>query len=259
MQVIAIANEKGGTGKTTTAVNVSAALGLAGYQVVVIDLDSQAHATEWLGLSKSGITPEQSSYGVLTGATEIVDALHPTTEQQVRVCPGHAMLVKAPMELSTNVDGLFVLRDALHQAAESSEQIDYVVIDCPGAIGPLVYNALIAAHLVIAPVLSELLSIEGLGELTETVRRVKARHSPQLPPPVILINNYEGRSTTDRQIQSGLREQFGRSVFNTCIGRDAPLREAFGSQESIFRYRRSARSATAFRDLAAEIVERLNG
>jgi chromosome partitioning protein len=258
MQVITVANEKGGIGKTTTAVNLAVALGSLGHQVLVIDLDSQAHATQWLGIDVEQVPTERSSYAVLIGQTPLCDTLYATDESGVRLCAANRALVKAHTDLSHNVDGIFMLRDALQQADEAGLGVDYVVVDCPGATGPVVYNALIAADLVIAPVLAELLSVEGLGELTATVQRIKARHSPKLPPPAILINNYEGRSAADRQIQDMLRSKFGRAMLQTSISRDAPLREAFGAQESIFRYRRSARSATQFRALAQEVKERLH-
>lgn len=254
MQIVAIANEKGGVGKTTTTVNLAAALGLAGKRVLVIDLDSQGHATEWLGVPKSRVPAERSSYAVLAGQTELPETLLKTGEENVVLCAAHALLAKAALELGSNVEGLFVLKDALRVALP----IDYVLIDCPPTKGAVVFNALIVADLVVAPVLSEALSLEGLGELSETVQRVRSRYSPHLPLAKILINDYEGRSAADRQIQEYLRQQFGAQVFHTTIGRDAPLRECFAAKESIFRYRRKARSAAQFQDLAAELQEHLH-
>lgn len=117
----------------------------------------------------------------------------------------------------------------------------------------MVFNALIAADLVVAPVLAESLSLEGLGELNETIQRVRQRYAATLPPPRIVINNYDGRSSADRQIHDYLHTQFATQMLQTAIGRDAPLRECFAAQASIFRYRRSARSAGQFQALADEI------
>jgi chromosome partitioning protein len=253
MHVITIANEKGGVGKTTTAVNLAAAFGLAGHRSLVIDLDSQGHATEWLGVSKTQVPAERSAYGLLSGQTTLDATLLRTGETGVVLCAAHPLLARAALELGSTVDGLFVLKDALAEALP----IDYVILDCPPAKGTVVFNALIAADLVIAPVLSQALSLEGLGELVATVRRVQQRYAPQLPLPMILVNDYEGRSAADRQIQEHLRQHFGRAVLHTVIGRDAPLRECFASKESIFRYRRTARSAQHFRELAAELKEQL--
>ncbi|HEY0735121.1 MAG TPA: ParA family protein [Herpetosiphonaceae bacterium] len=253
MQVIAIANEKGGVGKTTTTVNLAAALGLTGHRVLVIDLDSQGHASEWLGVTKARVPADRSSYAVLSNQAEIPETLLRTGEQNVVLCAAHALLAKAALELGSNVEGLFVLKDALR----IDLPVDYVLIDCPPAKGAVVFNALIAADLVVAPVLSQALSLEGLGELNETVGRVQSRYSPHLPAPLIMINDYEGRSAADRQIQEYLRAQFGTQVFRTTIGRDAPLRECFAAKESIFRYRKTARSAGQFRELVDELKGRL--
>lgn len=255
MQVVTIANEKGGVGKTTTAVNLAAALGLAEQRVMLVDLDSQSHATQWLGAAKARVPAERSSYAVLAGHADLASTLLRTNEEGVVLCAAHPLLAKAALELGSNVEGLFVLKDALRQELP----IDFVLIDCPPAKGAVVFNALIAADLVIAPVRSEALSLEGLGELQETVQRVKGRYSPELPPPMILINDYEGRSTADRQIHEYVRQQFGEHVFTTIIGRDAPLRECFAAHASIFRYRRTARSAILYRDLAHELLEHARG
>lgn len=254
MRVITIANEKGGVGKTTTTVNLAAALGLAGKRVLILDLDSQGHATEWLGVPKSRVPAERSSYAILAGQADLPSTLLRTNEENVALCGAHALLAKAALELGSNVEGLFVLKDAL----KVDLPIDYVLIDCPPTKGAVVFNALIVADLVVAPVLSEALSLEGLGELNETVQRVRSRYSPELPPAKILINDYEGRSTADRHIQEYLRQQFGSQVFRTVVGRDAPLRECFAAKESIFRYRRVARSATQFKELASELQEHLH-
>lgn len=255
MRVLTIANEKGGVGKTTTAVNLAAALGLAGQRAMVIDLDSQAHATEWLGIMKVRVPAERSSYAVLSGQASLASTLLRTGEEGTMLCAAHPLLAKASLELGSNVEGLFGLRDALR----ADLPIDVAIIDCPPAKGAVVFNGLIAADLVIAPVLSQALSLEGLGELNETVRRVQSRYSPHLPAPMILINDYEGRSSADRQIQDYLRGQFGAQVFRTVVGRDAPLRECFAARQSIFRYRRTARSAAQFQELAAEVKGLLHG
>lgn len=271
MKIITIANEKGGVGKTTTTVNLAAAMGNAGYRVLVIDLDWQGHTTQWFGVSPASVAVERSSYGVLTAQVDLVSTLIRTAEEGVILCAAHPGLAKVAQELSANVDGIFFLRDAidrLGKLAASKKQkngdkspldFDYVLIDCPPARSMIVFNALIAANLVIGPVLAETLSMEGMGELNETVRRIRQRHSPNLPLPKILINNYDGRSSVDRQIHDDLRSQMASQVLQTEIGRDAPLRECFAASSSIFRYRRVARSAAQFRDLAQEVRGLLHG
>lgn len=254
MHIITIANEKGGVGKTTVTVNLAAALGLHGSRVLVIDLDSQGHATEWLGVPKAQMPQDRSAYAVITRKAPIAQTLLRTQETGVVLCGAHVLLAQAALELGSHVEGLFGLRDAL--AAELP--FDYVLIDCPPAKGAVVFNALIAAQLVLAPVLSHALSLEGLGELIETVQRVKTRYSPGLLDPMMVINDYEGRTSADRQVQEYLRQQFPQTLLQTMIGRDAPLRECFAARESIFRYRRTARSAAQFLALAHEIQEHLH-
>ena len=251
MRIVTVANEKGGVGKTTVAVNLAAALGLTGLRVLVIDLDSQSHATQWLGIPKGKVEPERSAYGVLARKATLAKTLVRTGEEGVMLSAAHVLLAHAATELNVSVDGVFVLREALR----AELPLDYVVIDCPGAKGAVVFNALLAADLVLAPVRAEILSLEGLHELTATVEKVRERFSPHLRPPRILVNDYDGRSGADRAIFEHVRREFGPRVFDVVLGRDAPLRECFGAQQSIFRYRPSARSAANFRDLATEVME----
>lgn len=260
VQVVTIGNEKGGVGKTSTAVHLAAALGLTGLRVLVIDLDTQAHATQWFGVPAGRVIPERSSYAVLVGQTALGPTVVRTAEDNVALCAAHPFLAKAARELGDQVDGIFALRDAIDVFAESEigKQFDMAIIDCPPARGTVVFNALLTADIVIAPVLAEALSVQGLVALEETVQRIRQRFAPDLPPPLILINNYEGRAAIDRQLYDDLHHQYGAQVMETVIGRDAPLREAFLAQASIFRHRRTARSAGQFQFLAQEVLRRLH-
>ena len=260
MRVITIGNEKGGVGKTSTAVHLAASLGLTGQRVLVIDLDTQAHASQWFGVPVSRIQPDRSSYAVLGGAASLEQTLLRTAEEGVAICAAHPFLAKVAKELGEQVDGIFVLRDAIEafEATDTGAAFDLAIIDCPPARGTVVFNALLAADLVLAPVLAEALSVQGLVALDETTQRIRQRYAPDLSPPLILINNYEGRASIDRQLYDDLRRQYGGRVLETVIGRDAPLREAFLAQASIFRHRRSARSASQFQALAEEVMRSLN-
>jgi len=260
VRVITIGNEKGGVGKTSTTVHLAAALGLTGLRVLVIDLDTQAHATQWFGVPVARVIPERSSYAVLVGQTALGPTLVRTEEENVALCAAHPFLAKAAKELGDQVDGIFALRDAIDAFAESEtgKPFDLAIIDCPPARGTVVFNALLTADLVIAPVLAEALSVQGLVALEETVQRIRQRFAPDLTPPLILINNYEGRAAIDRQLYDDLHQQYGAQMMETVIGRDAPLREAFLAQSSIFRHRRTARSAGQFHALADEVLRRLH-
>jgi chromosome partitioning protein len=260
VHVITIGNEKGGVGKTSTTVHLAAALGLSGQRVLVIDLDTQAHASQWFGTPVNRIQPDRSSYAVLTEQAPLALTLIRTAETNIALCAAHPFLAKAAKELSEQVDGIFVLRDAI-EAFEQSEigsQFDLAIIDCPPARGTIVFNALLATDLIIAPVLAEALSVQGLVALDETVQRIRQRYAPSLPPASILVNNYEGRAAIDRQLYDDLHQQYGARMLETVIGRDAPLREAFLAQASIFRHRRTARSAGQFQALAEEVMRKLN-
>jgi chromosome partitioning protein len=260
VRVITIGNEKGGVGKTTTAVNLATALGITGQRVLVIDLDTQAHATQWFGIPASRVQPDRSSYGVLSGSTPLSETLLRTAEEGVVLCAAHPFLAKAAKELGEQVDGIFALRDVIgdFESTDLGARFDLAIIDCPPARGTVVFNALLAADLVVTPVLAEALSVQGLVALDETVQRIRQRYAPDLSAPLILINNYEGRASIDRQLYDDLRQQYGSRLLDTLIGRDAPLREAFLMQVSIFRHRRTARSALQFQTLAEEVMRSLN-
>lgn len=260
VQIITIGNEKGGVGKTSTTIHLAAALGLSGRRVLVIDLDTQAHATQWFGIPVNRVQPERSSYAVLSGQAPLETTLLRTAEDQVTLCAAHPFLAKAAKELSEQVDGIFALRDAIEAFEQSAAgaEFDIAIIDCPPARGIVVFNALLATDLIIAPVLAEALSVQGLVALDETVQRIRQRYAPDLQPPSILINNYEGRAAIDRQLYADLQQQYGKRMLETVIGRDAPLREAFLAQASIFRHRRTARSASQFQALAEEVMRKLD-
>jgi chromosome partitioning protein len=253
MKVIAVSLSKGGVGKTTISVNLAAALGLDGLRVLVMDLDSVGYATTWLGMNMADVSVEHSSYSVITRKTALDQAVFETEEQNVLLCPAHPSLINASGELGGRVDSVLVLRKVFAAAGPVQQAIDVAILDCPGEQNPVVFNAIIAADLVIAPVLSQNMSLDGLNDLTLMVKSIQADFKPTLPDPYVLLNDYAGQSASDRQIREYLPAQFADHFFQTIIGRDAPLRDCYNHAESIFRYRRSARSAGQFRSLAQEV------
>ena len=253
MKVIALSLSKGGVGKTTVSVNLAAALGLEGMNVLVLDLDSVGYATTWLGMRMEEVPAEHSAYSLITRRTELAQAVFETGEQNVFLCPAQASLINAAGELGSRIDGLFILKDTFAAAARANLPFDVVIIDCPGEQNPVVFNAIIAADMVIAPVLSHNMSLDGLTDLSTMMGTVQSRFRPDLPDPHILLNDYVGQAASDRQIKEYLSQNFSHQMFQTIVGRDAPLRECYNLGQSIFRYRRSARSASQFRELAAEV------
>jgi chromosome partitioning protein len=255
MKVIAVSLSKGGVGKTTISVNLAAALGLEGLRVLVVDLDSVGYATTWLGITMSEIESNASAYGVITRKAQLSQAVYETEEQSLFICPAHSSLINAAGELGARLDGLFVLKDTFAAAARDELPFDVAILDCPGEQNTVVFNAIIAADLVIAPVLSHNMSLDGLADVNQMMDTIRSRFRPELRHPYILLNDYVGQAASDRQIKDYLVETFGREMFQTIIGRDAPLRECYNQAQSIFRYRRSARSAGHFRALAQEVRE----
>jgi chromosome partitioning protein len=255
MKIIAISLSKGGVGKTTVSVNLAAALGLEGMRVLVMDLDSVGYATTWLGVNPAEIAAEQSAYGVITKRTPLGQAVYETDEQSVFLCPAHASLINAAGELGARLDGLFVLKDTFAAAARDELPFDIVILDCPGEQNPVVFNAIIAANMVIAPVLSQNMSLDGLADVSQMIETIRLRFRPDLHSPHILLNDYAGQAASDRQIKEYLEQNFREQLFQTIIGRDAPLRECYNTAQSIFRYRRAARSASQFRALAHEVKD----
>jgi len=247
-RVYAVANQKGGVGKTTTAVNVSACLAEAGEHVLLIDLDPQANATSGLGMRANGV----STHDLLDGAP-LASLVKPSRVENLDVVMAKHDLAAASVELSLREGGERYLADAL---SGSLEPYSYVFLDCPPSFGPLTVNALAAADHVIVPVQAEYYALEGLSQLLGTINLVKARLNPTLAVTGILLTMADRRTRLSAEVEAELRRHFGSLVFTTTIPRSVRLAEAPSHGVPAIAYDRRSTGAEAYWKVAMELVER---
>jgi chromosome partitioning protein len=247
-RVYAVANQKGGVGKTTTAVNLSACLAEAGERVLLIDLDPQANATSGLGLRANGASTHELLDGVPLAALA-----RPSQFANLDIVMGKRDLAAAAVELSNRTGGERFLAEAL---ADALEPYEYVFLDCPPSFGPLTVNALAAADRVIVPVQAEYYALEGLSQLLGTINLVKARLNPDLAIAGILLTMADARTRLSAEVESELRRHFGDLVFTTTIPRSVRLAEAPSHGVPAIAYDRRSAGAEAYWKVAMELVER---
>jgi chromosome partitioning protein len=246
-RVYALANQKGGVGKTTTAINMAACVAEAGTPVLLIDLDPQANATTGLGFRPEQL--EASTYDLLHG-TPLDEVVVETDVPNLWLAPSHPDLAAAQVELSAQ-DTL--LRDLL---AGTGERFPYVFVDCPPSLGLLTVNALSAANRLIVPVQCEYYALEGLAQLVQSVELVRTRLNPRLGITGVLLTMYDARTTLARDVASEVREHFGGLVFDTVVPRSIRLAEAPSHGLPITRYDSRSAGADAYYRVALEVVER---
>jgi chromosome partitioning protein len=251
--VFTIANQKGGVGKTTTAVNVAAALALQGLKVLVIDLDPQGNASTALGIEHRPGTP--SSYEVLIGEIPLHETLQRSPHSERLYCvPATIELAGAEIELVSMVAREGRLRSAL--AELGNHDFDYVFIDCPPSLGLLTINALVAAPEVLIPIQCEYYALEGVGQLLRTIEMVKAHLNPHLNVSTVILTMYDGRTRLADQVASDVRAHFGDKVLGTVIPRSVKVSEAPGYGMTILHYDPGSRGALSYMDASREIAER---
>ena len=251
-EIIAILNQKGGCGKTTTAVNLSAALAQFGRKVLVIDMDPQGNATMGLGVDKR--TTERTIYDVLTGDISMGGAIIGTEMSGLDVVPSNISLSGAEIELSKEVGYHTILDMALDGVASS---YDYIFIDVPPSLGILALNSLVAADSVIIPIQAEYYALEGIADLMKTIELVESRLRSPAPIKGILITLYDSRTRLGREVYNNVKEYFGQTenIFKTTIPRNVKLAEAPSFGESCITYDGESSGAKAYMKLAGEIIQ----
>ena len=247
-RVISIANQKGGVGKTTTAVNLGAALAEIGYRVLVIDLDPQGNATTGLGISHRNV--EGSIYDVIMNDTPLDDCVEPTSVKNLFVCPATIDLAGAEIELVPAFSRELKLKRALHGARDD---YDFTLIDCPPSLGLLTVNGLAASDDVLVPIQCEYYALEGLGQLLRNVALVKSNLNPELDVRGIVLTMYDARTRLAVQVEQEVREHFGAKVYRTVVPRTVRISEAPSFGEPIIVFDATSRGAVAYRELAKEV------
>jgi chromosome partitioning protein len=245
-RIIAIANQKGGVGKTTTAINVSAALATSGQSVLLIDLDPQANATSGVSVEPNGAT----IYECIIEGQLVKSAIIPTYMHGLSIIPSNGDLVGAEIELSNLADREFILKTIVGEI----QGYNFVVIDCPPAFGLLTINALVAASALIVPVQCEYYAMEGLGRLMGNVDRIRDSFNPDLSMEGIVLTMYDSRINLSRQVESEVRGFFKEKVFKTVIPRNVALAEAPSHGKPVLSYNAASNGARAYSDLAKEIL-----
>ena len=251
-KVIAIANQKGGVGKTTTAINLAASLAVLEKKVLIIDADPQANTTSGLNFSPDN-DQKRTLYEVLIGAIDIRDTLIQTEIANLHMIPSHINLVGAEIEMLGDENRESVLKDAL---APLRSEYDYVIIDCSPSLGLITVNSLTAADSIIIPVQPEFFALEGLGKLLQTIRLVQGKPNPDLTIEGFLVTMFDGRTKVHNQVLGELREHFGEMVFDTIIQRNIRLSEAPSHGKPIILYDVICNGTTNYLNLAKEILEK---
>lgn len=253
-RIIALANQKGGVGKTTTAINLAAALVETGCRVLLVDLDPQGNASTGLGIELSA--RDVTSYELLIDDAPLEDAVQATSIENLLIIPATVDLSSADIEMVANEKRSFLLHDALRQTAMDGFGFDYILIDCPPSLSLLTVNAMVAAHSVLVPLQSEFFALEGLSQLMLTIREVRQTANPGLRIEGVVLTMFDRRNNLSQQVEADARANLGDLVFDTIIPRNVRLSEAPSFSQPVLAYDSGSQGAQAYRALAAELIEK---
>jgi len=255
-KIVAVANQKGGVGKTTTTINLAGALAELNIKVLVVDLDPQGNASTGLG-----VLPQNrrvTSYDLLVDDVPLSEAVQHLDVQNISIIPATTDLSSADIELFANEKRSFLLHDALRQPDMSRFGFEYILIDCPPSLNLLTVNAMVAADAVLIPLQSEFFALEGLSQLMMTIREVRQKANPELRIEGVLLTMVDTRNNLAQQVESDVRETLGDLVYATRIPRNVRLSEAPSFAQTILDYDSNSKGAAAYRGLAVEFLAAQN-
>ena len=250
-KIIAIANQKGGVGKTTTAVNLAASLGILENKILLIDADPQANATSGMGIEVTDV--KKGTYQILEHSTEISETIIKTKSPNVDLIPSHIDLVASEIELVDKESREYMLKKVL---IKIQNKYDFILIDCAPSLGLITLNALVASNSVIIPIQCEYFALEGLGKLLNTIKSVQKVHNKELDIEGLLLTMYDTRLRLSNQVVEEVKKHFGKMVFKTIIQRNIKLSEAPSFGEDIITYDATSRGARSYLSLGNEIIKK---
>ncbi|MFT4959864.1 MAG: chromosome partitioning protein [Paracoccaceae bacterium] len=253
-RIIAIANQKGGVGKTTTSINLATALVESGLRVLLVDFDPQGNASTGLGIDAT--KRKMTSYNLLVDDAALGDVIQDTDIKGLGIIPATVDLSSADIELISNEKRSFLLHDALRQTAMDAFSWNYILIDCPPSLNLLTVNAMIASHSVLIPLQSEFFALEGLSQLMVTIREVRQVANPKLRIEGVVLTMYDKRNNLSLQVEMDARDNLGDLVFKTVIPRNVRVSEAPSYAMPVLTYEPKSLGAMAYRALAQELIDK---
>ncbi|MDO7557690.1 MAG: AAA family ATPase [Loktanella sp.] len=253
-RILAVVNQKGGVGKTTTTINLGAALAEAGQKVLLVDLDPQGNASTGLGIDHAH--RDVTTYDFIVGDATPEEAIQNTSFENLAIIAATTDLSSADIELISNEKRSYLLRDALRQTAMDAFAFDYILIDCPPSLNILTVNAMVSAHGALVPLQSEFFALEGLSQLMLTIREIRDTANPNLRIEGVVLTMYDSRNNLSQQVETDARDNLGELVYQTVIPRNVRLSEAPSFATPVLNYDTASKGSIAYRALAQELLSR---